>query len=62
MSKKDIALLAAMTMAMAGTPSLYGGLQRAPRRQKVSKCSECPEFGRKCLTRNGEMKPCSKYR
>lgn len=62
MRKKDIMELAMMTAAMSSTPSLYGGFQRSQSKPIVTKCSQCPEFGRKCPIRNGELKPCSKYR
>lgn len=65
MSKKIYLAMAAMAGMLASSPSLYdeyfgGRIKRVER--KVTKCSECPEFRHRCPTRNGEMKPCSKYK
>lgn len=62
MSKKDIMTLAMIAAALSNEASLYGDFRQATSRRKITKYSECPEFGRKCPTRNGEMKPCSKYK
>lgn len=55
---EQYAMLGTMMAAGAANPEC---LKPTPK-PTVHKCSECPDFNHKCPCKNGELKPCSKYR
>lgn len=41
--------------------TMYANEKTNKAKVKPKKCAECPNFEKRCKTKNGEMKPCSKW-
>lgn len=54
-------LLLAISLLMCGQNDMFA-LPNKSYKRVVKKCADCPRFGNGCVTRNGNLPACSKYR